>query len=168
VTDHHNPFEGVTDFFSELARMRSIGIRGGGEHGVEHIERTHASAWVPATDILALGQDLVIRMELAGIDPDDVDLRFNHGVLTVSGTRGPGGSDDDDAEFYIRERFYGEFRRVITLPEGTAPEDITAEFDDGLVEITVSDGAGPADSTRIALADKSGGITSRKVGGSDS
>ena len=39
-----NPFEGVTDFFSELARMRSIGTRGGGEHAGETIERTHASA----------------------------------------------------------------------------------------------------------------------------
>ena len=35
MPDRRNPFEGVTDFFSELARMRSIGVRGGGEHGVE-------------------------------------------------------------------------------------------------------------------------------------
>ena len=54
MPDRPNPFEGVTDFFSELARMRSVGIRGGGEHGVEAVERTHASAWVPPTDILAL------------------------------------------------------------------------------------------------------------------
>ena len=90
MTDHRNPFEGVTDFFSELARMRSIGIHGGADHGVEAAERTHASAWVPATDILAQGDDLVIRVELAGVDPDDVDLSFSHGVLTVSGTRRPG------------------------------------------------------------------------------
>ena len=163
MPDRRNPFEGVTDFFSELARMRSIGLHGGGEHGgVEASERTHASAWVPATDILAQGDDLVIRVELAGVDPEDVDLSFSHGVLTVSGTRRPGPTDES-ADFLIRERFYGAFRRVITLPEGTNADQIGAEFDDGLVEITVSDGVSPADSTRIALSDKSGGATSRPV-----
>ncbi|QIG42987.1 Hsp20/alpha crystallin family protein [Nocardioides anomalus] len=157
-----NPFEGVTDFFSELARMRSIGLHGGAEHGVEAAERTHASAWVPATDILARGGDLVIRVELAGVDPEDVDLSFSHGVLTVSGTR-RAGEGDDDADFLIRERFYGAFRRAITLPEGTEADQIAAEFDDGLVEVTVTGGVRPADSTRISLADRSGGATSRSV-----
>ncbi len=164
MTDHRNPFEGVTDFFSELARMRSVGLLRGGEHGVEHAERTHASAWVPTTDILAAGDDLVIRVELAGVDPDDVDIRLTHGLLTVSGTRSPGTSDEG-ADFYIRERFYGEFRRVITLPEGTTADQITAAFDDGMVEITVRDSVTPVDSTPIALAYKSRGARSRKVRG---
>ena len=111
MSERRNPFEGVTDYFSELARMRGIGLHGGAEHGGEAAERTHASAWVPATDILAKGDDLVIRVELAGVDPEDVDLRFTHGALTVSGTRRPGPTDDG-AEFLVRERYYGEFRRV--------------------------------------------------------
>ena len=157
-----NPFEGVTDFFSELSRMRTIGLHGSGEHGAEQSERTHASAWVPATDIFAEGDDLVIRVELAGVDPADVDLRFTHGVLTVSGTR-RSEIDGDTVEFYIRERFYGEFRRVITLPEGTEADQISAEFDDGLVEVTVADGVTPADSTKISLSDRSSAPTSRSV-----
>lgn len=158
-----NPFDGVTDFFSELARLRSLGVRGVGEHGGEVTERTHADAWVPTTDILARGDDLVIRVELAGVDPDDVDLRFTQGVLTVSGTRRS--SDDDDAEFYVRERFYGEFRRVITLPEGTDASRIDAEFDDGLVEITVRGAVTGGEGSRISLKDRSGGATRRQVAG---
>jgi len=161
-----NPFEGVTDFFSELARMRSIGLHGSGDPGGEATERTHASAWVPSTDILARGDDLVIRVELAGVDPEDVDLSFSHGVLTVSGARRPG-ADDADAEFLIRERYYGTFRRAITLPDGTEADQINAEFDDGLVEITVTQGVRPAESTRIALADRSEGATQRKVTSAD-
>jgi HSP20 family protein len=158
----HNPFEGVTDFFSEMSRMRSLGLRGGSEHGLQGTERTHASAWVPATDIFARGDDLVIRAELAGVDPDDVDLRFVHGVMTVSGTR-QSELDDDEVEFYVRERFYGEFRRTITLPDGTQPDQITAAFDDGLVEITVRGGVSGSESTRIALTDRSKGATTRAV-----
>jgi HSP20 family protein len=162
---HRNPFEGVTDLFSELGRMRSLGLRGSGEHAVEHAERTHASAWVPATDIFARGQDLVIRVELAGVDPDDVDLRFNHGVLTVSGIRKAElDGSDDEVEFYIRERFYGEFRRAITLPDGTDASQIMAEFEDGLVEIQIKDGISSQDSTRIAVAGKSQGVTRRRFG----
>jgi HSP20 family protein len=159
-----NPFEGVTDFFSELSRMRSLGVRGSAEPGAELTERTHASAWVPATDIFAVGSDLVIRVELAGVDPQDVDLRLNGGMLTVSGTRRPGFADDDEVEFYIRERFYGAFRRVVTLPEGTKASQITAEVDDGLVEITVRNGAQGRGSTRIALSDRSEGPTRRRIG----
>jgi len=158
-----NPFEGVTDFFSEMNRMRALGLRGGPEQGMQDAERTHASAWVPVTDIFARGEDLVIRVELAGVDPEDIDLRFAHGVLAVSGTRRSEIDDDNDVEFYIRERFYGEFRRTINLPDGTEQSQISAEFDDGLVEITVRSGVSSSDSTRIALADKSQAATTRSV-----
>lgn len=165
MTDsRRNPFDGVTDFFSELSRMRSVGLHGAGEHTGEATERTHASAWVPTTDILALGDDLVIRIELAGVDPEHVDLRFSHGVLTVSGTRPSDGDTGGGPTFYVRERFYGEFRRVFTLPEGTEPDDIVAEFDDGLVQITVRDAAARDESTKITLANRSAGATQRKVG----
>jgi len=160
-----NPFEGVTDFFTELVRMRSIGIHGATPPGAEQTERTHASAWVPATDIFALGDDLVIRVELAGVEPHDVDLRFSNGLLTVSGTRRSGLEDGAEADFYIRERYYGAFRRVVTLPEGTKASQIAAEFDNGLVEITVRNGVSASRSTRIELADRSSGPTTRNIGG---
>ncbi len=163
MTERRNPFEGVTDLFSELARVRSTGVHGAvGDHTLAPSERTHASAWVPATDILARGQDLVIRIELAGVDPEHVELSFSHGVLTVSGAR-PQDASEDGVEFLVRERFYGAFRRTITLPEGTEPDQITADFDDGLVEVTVRGGVSATDSTRIALTDRSSGKTSRAV-----
>lgn len=155
-----NPFEGVSDYVSELVRMRTLGIHGS-DHGVETPERTHASAWVPATDILARGDDLVIRIELGGVDPDDVNLSLQHDVLTVSGARVSG--EPDDTEFYVRERFHGEFRRAITLPQGTRAADLVAEFDNGLVEVTVRGGAAPAENTRIEVVERSKGATSRPV-----
>jgi HSP20 family protein len=160
---HHNPFEGVTDLFTELSRMREIGAHGRA-YGPEDKERTHASAWVPATDIFARGDRLVIRIELAGIRPDAVDLTFANGVLTVSGTRSPE-LDDGGGEptFYVRERFYGEFRRSITLPEGTQRHQIQAEFENGLVEIRVEGVGGRAEAARIELRDRSNAPTTRSV-----
>src|SRR5918992_1082197 len=144
----HNPFEGVTDLFTELSRLREIGTHGR--------ERTHASAWVPTTDIFAIDDRLVIRIELAGVEPEDVDLSFADGVLTVSGTRaGEFGDGTAEPTFYVRERCYGEFRRSFTLPSGTRREQIQAAFDDGLVEIVVEGGAQQSDDTRIELSDRS-------------
>jgi len=157
-----HPFEGVTDLFSELSRMREIGTHGR-EHPHEDKQRTHASAWVPATDIVAQDEDLVIRVELAGVSPDEIHLAFAHGILTVSGNRRTELADDDPANFYVRERFYGEFRRSFTLREGTEPSQISAEFDDGLVEILVRGGVSGTDSTRIALGDRSGEATTRTL-----
>ena len=158
-----NPFEGVTDFFSELNRMRELG-RYGYEHGPEDRQRTHATAWVPPTDIFARDGDLVIRIELAGLRPDDVAITFSGGVLTVSGERrtelGTGGEDS----FYVRERFYGAFRRAITLPAGTDDSQISAEFENGLVEITVQGGATASAPRRIAVKDRSSGATTRSLG----
>jgi HSP20 family protein len=158
-----NPFEGVTDYFSELNRMRHTGVHGR-EQGHEERQRTHASAWVPATDILVQGDDLVIRVELAGVSPEDVNLSFAHGVLTVSGNRRADVEGNSDEVFYVRERFYGEFRRAVTLPDGTKPEDIIAVFDDGLVEITVRGGASQSGTRRIELRSKAEGATTRSLG----
>jgi len=112
---------------------------------------------------VAQGENLVIRVELAGVAPEDIKLAFDHGMLTVSGSRATELADDDPANFYVRERFYGEFRRSFTLPEGTAPNQISAEFDDGLVEIVVHGGVGRSDSTRIELGDRSRASTTRTL-----
>ncbi len=156
-----HPFGGVTDLFSELSRMREVGTHGR-EHAGEERPRTHASAWVPTTDIVAQGSDLLIRVELAGVDPEDVRLAFSNGILTVSGSRRT--ELDDSASFFVRERFYGEFRRSFTLPEGTEPHQIGAEFDDGLVEIVVRGGASEDRGTQIAIQNKTGAPVTRSLG----
>ena len=160
---HTNPFEGVTDFFSELKRMRQIGTHGY-ERADEDRDRTHATAWVPATDIFARDGDLVIRIEVAGQRPEDVDITFSGGILTVSGRRRTEEDTGGDVRFYIRERFHGAFRRAITLPPGTDDSQITAEFFNGLVEITVRDCVTGEGQRRIALTDRSSGSETRSLG----
>ncbi len=151
--EHHNPFEGVTDFFNELGRMRQIGAHGY-DNRPEEQHRSHASAWVPSTDILALGGDLVIRVDLAGIEPEDVSITFSGGVLTLYGERDTTEDLEGEPRFYIRERFAGVFRRAITLPEDTTEDKISAEFENGLAEIVVVGAAKAAEPSRIALRRK--------------
>lgn len=149
-----NPFQGLVDVASEMNRMRQLG-RYGYDPGGEERERTHATAWVPTADIFARRGDLVIRVELSGVEPQDIDLTFHDSVLTISGERGSD-LNDDEVDYYVHERFYGVFRRNITLPAGIDQDDISADFDNGLVEITVQGGAAGAEPRRIQIRPKTG------------
>ena len=103
--EHRHPFHGIVDAISEWNRMREVGSgRIGHEARQESRPRDHATAWVPATDIFAKGDDLVIRVSLSGVYPEDVDITFSNGVLTVSGER-RSELDEGEASFYVRERY---------------------------------------------------------------
>ena len=138
--ERRNPFHGLVDSISEWNRMREVGSgRIGPESGHEDQRRTYATAWVPSTDVVARGRDLVIRVSLSGVSPEDVEITLSNDVLTVSGER----SDpaDQDETFYVKERYYGVFMRSWTLPAGIREDEISADFDNGLLEITVKGGA---------------------------
>ena len=136
-----NPFHGLVDSISEWNRMRELGSgRIGPETGYEERRRTHATAWVPSTDVFAKGGNLVIRVSLSGVNPEDVEITLSNDVLTVSGER-RSELEDEEETFYVRERYYGAFRRTWTLPAGVNENDISADFENGLLEITVRGGA---------------------------
>ena len=139
--EQSNPFHGIVDAISEWNRMREVGTgRVSPEPRWEDRQRTHATAWVPATDIFAKGDDLVVRVSLSGVDREDVSITLSNSVLTVSGER-RSELDEDDVSFYVRERYYGAFRRNITLPAGIDEDAISADFENGLLEVTVRGGA---------------------------
>ena len=144
------PFRGFVDVMSEMNRVREVG-RGVYDPGYEDRERTQASAWVPNADVFARGEDLVIRLELAGVDREDIEITLHDNTLTVAGVRE---SDlDEDVSFYVHERFYGAFRRSMILPAGVSEDSISAYSNNGMLEITVKGGAA-ARSHRIEIRDK--------------
>lgn len=152
-----NPFAGVVDSISEWSRMRELGMgKTGYEARQEDRQRTHATAWVPTTDIFARGEDLVIRVSLSGVYREDVYISLSNSVLTVSGER-RSELDEREVNFYARERYYGAFRRSMTLPAGIDESKISADFENGLLEITVQGGAvAAAEPKRIEIRDRSG------------
>jgi HSP20 family protein len=148
-----NPFQGFLDVTSEMNRMRQVGMYGY-DTGQEDRQRTHATAWVPTADIFAKGEDLVIRVELAGVDREDISVTLQDNVLTVSGER-ERDLDEEEVSFYVSERFYGVFRRSMTLPSGVDESKISAESYNGLMEITVRGGAAGAEPRRIKVRERS-------------
>jgi HSP20 family protein len=90
--------------------------------------------WTPSVDIYEDGEELVVRAELAGVDPKDVDIRFENGVLTVKGERKM--EKEDKKENYHRvELAYGTFTRSFSLPATIDSEKIRAEAKNGVLVI---------------------------------
>jgi HSP20 family protein len=143
-----NPFRGLMDHMSEMSRMREYIVSGGQAH--EDQERTHATAWIPTTDIFARGDDLVIRCELAGVERDDIDITLSGGVLTISGER-RSGLNEEELTYYTRERSFGYFRRSISLPDGIDGSKVNATFEEGLLEINIQGGAALPEPQRIQI-----------------
>ena len=92
--------------------------------------------WVPMAEVFETDSKLVVRVELPGVDPDDVDISAAGDVLIVKGERKL--AEDVSSEQYQQcERCYGKFYRRIPLPEETDVSKIEATFENGILEITV-------------------------------
>jgi HSP20 family protein len=131
-----NPFRGFVDVMSEMNRMGEVG-RGMYEPGHEDRERTQASAWVPNADVFARGEDLVIRLELAGVDRENIEITLHDNMLNVSGERE---SDLDERRKLLHPRaLLRRFKRTMTLSSGVDEGSINAYSDNGMPKITVKE-----------------------------
>jgi HSP20 family protein len=99
------------------------------------------SEWLPAADVLTRGDDLVIRVELPGIDPDrDLEITIEDNLLHIRGQRQE--TEEEKGEGYIRrETSFGSFERVLQLPSDVSTEDLKANYENGILEIVVPRGA---------------------------
>jgi len=92
--------------------------------------------FVPAIESFAKNGNLVVRADLPGIDPKDIDISVVGNVLTIKGNR----KEEKEAksqDYIRREVSYGAFERRMSLPEGANTEKIEAHFKNGVVEITM-------------------------------
>ncbi len=93
-------------------------------------------AWRPAVDIYEEENGVALKAELPGIDKKDISIDVKDGVLTLSGERNVE-NETNGKNYYRRERTYGKFQRLFTLPEGVSADDITADFKDGVLKVYI-------------------------------
>lgn len=94
------------------------------------------AAWAPQVEVLQEPNAVVLRADLPGLKPDDVNVSVDNDVLTISGERKQ--EQREEREGYFRsERSYGTFHRAFTLPDAADEDKISASFKDGVLEITI-------------------------------
>jgi HSP20 family protein len=120
------PFRDLARIQDEMSRLFDDRLFRAGE----------SVGWTPACDIYEDEEGVSLRFELAGVDPKDVDVRFENGVLTVKGERKL--EREDKRENYHRvERQYGTFTRSFSLPGSVDAEKIRAESRNGVLTIVL-------------------------------
>jgi HSP20 family protein len=92
--------------------------------------------WNPAVDLYEKADHFMIKAELPGVDKNNIKIDLKDRLLTLSGER----TEDNEVKeenYYRRERSYGKFQRVFTLPADVDADKIKAEFKDGVLQIEV-------------------------------
>ena len=89
----------------------------------------------PPINVGATPERVDVYLFAAGLDPKSLDISIQQNLLAVSGERKV--PVDEGADYYRQERFDGEFRRVITLPDDVDPDRVEAKYRDGVLQITV-------------------------------
>lgn len=123
----YDPFRDLARLQEEVARSFDdrLGLRGGESMG-----------WTPACDIFEDGEAVTLRFELAGVEPKDVEIRFEDGVLTLRGERKLEKAEKKEG-YHRVEMSYGAFTRSFSLPATVDAEHIRAEARNGVLSVTL-------------------------------
>lgn len=91
------------------------------------------TGFTPAVDVHETTDDYLVKVDLPGVKPEDVNVEVNENVLTISGSRTPW----ELGETQLVERPYGSFARTLTLPQGVDADSIQAGYEDGVLELRI-------------------------------
>lgn len=90
--------------------------------------------WTPTLDVKETSDAVVVRAELPGVDPKDLDITVTGDLLTLQGKKEER-TEQKDENWFRTECRYGQFRRSILLPEGVDAENVQADFKHGVLSI---------------------------------
>jgi len=131
-------FQAAGSLFPELMRLQrqlEEFLQPAGAVGI----RSPAWGAFPAVNVGSTPDSVEVIAFAPGIDPKDIEITVDRGLLTLSGERsGETSQDQTGINAYSQERFTGKFRRVLSLPEDADPQKVEAKFSDGILHVTVA------------------------------
>ena len=127
----YDPFRDLRTLQEEVNRLFSTNLtRAFGDEGIAR------GAWAPSVDIYENKDQIVLEAELPGMKQDDFDLSIENNVITLRGERKFEKTEDTD-NYHRVERSYGAFTRSFTLPQTVSAEGATAEYNNGVLRVTL-------------------------------
>ena len=127
-----NPSAGQDPMRQLLTRLFDAAEGGNGNDDSSVV----TSQWMPLVDIKEEAERFVIHADLPGIDPQDIEVQMDKGILSIKGERKTGSVTEGDRYSRI-ERAHGVFYRRFALPDSANPEGITASGKHGVLEISI-------------------------------
>jgi HSP20 family protein len=127
---HYEPWRLFNRFQRDINRAMS------GDSPSSEMSNSSDITWLPVVDVHEEAERFVVRVDLPGVDPKDVEITAEKGVLTVRGQRQA--EKRDNTSGYERvERVSGAFLRRFTLPESAETAAIKAKQANGVLEVTI-------------------------------
>lgn len=99
--------------------------------------------WTPPVDITESEKQVVVRSEIPGVDPENLSITVSGDVLTLRGEKSDS-SEQKGENFYHAERHFGSFRRDVRLPATVDSDRVNAEYENGVLTITLERKEGAA------------------------
>lgn len=129
----HDPWSLLNQFSNEVNRLfeQPRPQRSTDEYG-----NLVASDWVPPVDIKEETERFVIHADIPGVDPADIDVHMEKGILSISGTRETHKEEEREG-FKRTERARGSFLRRFSLPDTADAEKISAKCKNGVLEVVI-------------------------------
>ena len=127
------PFRDLTSLQERMNRLFSESYR---SQQTGDDDWALGGTWAPAVDIYEQDNNIVLKAELPGVDPKDVDIQLENNTLTLRGERKLD-SEVKKENYHRVERAYGTFTRSFTLPAVVDQGSIKAEFKDGVLRVTL-------------------------------
>src|SRR5262245_52194340 len=134
---HASPFSFMRRFSEEMDRL--FEDVGGNWSGRPFSSRGFESfTWAPQVETFQRNGQFVVRADLPGLTKDEIKVGVEENCLTIEGERKKEWSSDQESVGGHRtERSYGRFYRCVQLPPGVSPDRVSANFRDGVLEITL-------------------------------
>ncbi len=124
------PISGAMSLRDAVDRLFEQAVLRPGAEG----ERMNDGGWTPAMDVQENADGYTVRASLAGVKPEDVNIQYKRGVLSISGS-----SHDEQVReqgtYHIRERRSGRFSRTLSLPDVVDADRAQATFEHGMLEL---------------------------------
>lgn len=129
----YEPWNLLGRFNNEVGRLYEDRLFGRSDSDGSKVVTSH---WSPAVDIREESDSFVLHADVPGVDPKDIDISMEEGVLIIKGERAR--QSDEEKNGYKRvERVRGSFYRRFSLPETADAERITAKSDNGVLTVTI-------------------------------
>lgn len=125
------------DPFREMATLQDRMNRLFQDYGRGNDELMTTGSFVPPVDIYEDEHSITVKMEIPGIDQNDLDIRLENSTLTVRGER-KFEKEEKEENFQRIERRYGAFSRSFTLPNTVDTESVDASYDNGILRLRLA------------------------------
>lgn len=128
LTNFESLFDELRRWEQEVDQMLGFG---GSPAGIRAVAR----GTFPGVNVGATDESVDVYLFAPGLDPNKLELTLQQNLLLVSGERAE--PVNEKAAYYRQERFRGEFRRVVSLPDDVDPDNVSAKYRDGILQVSV-------------------------------